>query len=312
MDFSRIKTFSIRKRKHKVTVTNLGSKPDGEAFADFYDSLPDVLGAADIKQAAQAIAQASLENREIILAMGAHPIKCGLSPIIIDMMEQGILTCVALNGAGAIHDFELAYIGETSEDVADTLWDGSFGMVEETGRILNEAMAVGTDDGLGAGASVGRYIEDASYKHTWLSIQAAGFRLGIDVTVHIAVGTDTIHVHPSADGAVLGKASHTDFSLFTDHITNLEGGVFINLGSAVILPEVFLKALSAARNIGHEVLHFTALNMDMIRHYRPSENVLKRPGMTGAQAIHLTGHHEIMLPLLAASVNLEKERLERA
>ncbi|MFC1508391.1 hypothetical protein ACFL60_01740 [Candidatus Omnitrophota bacterium] len=312
MDFSRIKTFSIRERKHKVTVSHLGSKPASETFADFYDSLPDILGAADIKKAAKAIAQASSENKEIILAMGAHPIKCGLSPIIIDLMEQGILTCVALNGAGAIHDFELAYIGETSEDVADTLWDGSFGMVEETGRILNEAMAAGIDNGLGAGASVGHYIEDTSYKHTWLSIQAAGFRLGIDVTVHIAVGTDTIHVHPSADGAVLGKASHMDFSIFTNHITNLEGGVFINLGSAVILPEVFLKALSAVRNIGHEVLHFTALNMDMIRHYRPSENVLKRPGMTGAQALHLTGHHEIMFPLLASAVYLEKERLERA
>ena len=292
-----------------MTVSKLGSVPSGPGFAAFYDSLPQLLGADDLKSAARTIAHASVENSEIILAMGAHPIKCGLSPIIIDFMERGILTCVALNGAGSIHDFELSYIGETSEDVAETLQDGSFGMVEETGRILNEAMASGVQDGLGAGTSVGSHIARSGYRHANLSIQAAGFRLGIDVTVHIALGTDTIHVHPQADGAVLGKASYSDFMTFTEHISRLENGVFINLGSAVILPEVFLKALSAVRNMGHEVLRFTTVNMDMIRHYRPSENVLKRPSMTGAQAINLVGHHEIMLPLLAAAVLLEKERL---
>ncbi|MCE5251174.1 hypothetical protein LLG96_13235 [bacterium] len=308
MDFSKIKTFPIRNRTHKVTVSHLGSIPTGKSFADFYDSLPEVLGAENLKRAARAIAHASVENSEVILAMGAHPVKCGLSPVIIELMERGIFTCVALNGAGSIHDFELSYIGETSEDVAETLQDGSFGMVEETGRILNEAMASGVNDGLGAGAAVGRFIAQAGYPHSNLSIQAAGSRLDIDITVHIAMGTDTIHVHPKADGAVLGKASHMDFSTFTDHIARLEDGVFINLGSAVILPEVFLKALSAVRNMGHEVLRFTTINMDMISHYRPSENVLKRPGLTGAQAINLVGHHEIMLPLLASAVLLEKER----
>ncbi len=312
MDFSKIKTYPIQDRTHKVNISHLGSVPSDDSFAGFYDSLPDILGAAGLKQAAQALARASAGSKEVILAMGAHPIKCGLSPVIIDLMERGIITCVALNGAGSIHDFELSYIGETSEDVAETLRDGSFGMVEETGRIINEAMASGVDENLGAGASVGHHIAMSDYKHAGLSIQAAGFRLGIDVTVHIAVGTDTIHVHPQADGAVIGKASHTDLMKFTDHIARLEDGVFINLGSAVILPEVFLKALSAVRNMGHEVLHFTTLNMDMIRQYRPSENVLKRPGMTGAQAINLVGHHEIMLPLLAAAVLLEKERLQHA
>ncbi|MFC1608443.1 hypothetical protein ACFL47_10790 [Candidatus Latescibacterota bacterium] len=312
MDFSHIKTFPIKQRKHKVTLKHLTSIPGSDGFADVYDSLPDILGAADLKQAAKNIACASAEGKEVILAMGAHPIKCGLSPIIIDFMETVVFTCVAFNGAGAIHDFELAYLGETSEDVADTLWDGSFGMVQETGHFLNEAMAKGTEEGIGAGLSVGRHIERSDLKHADLSIQAAGARLGIDVTVHIAMGTDTIHVHPEADGAVIGKASHIDFTTFTDHISRLEGGVFINLGSAVILPEVFLKALSAVRNMGHDVLHFTSLNMDMQRHYRPSENVLKRPGMTGARSINLIGQHEIMLPLLSAAVKLEKERLTGA
>ena len=309
MDFSKIRTFPIRNRRHKVTAAHLGSIPDGAGFADFYDSLPDVLGARDMKRVARAIAEAASQKREVILAMGAHPIKCGLSPVIINLMKNGTLTCIALNGAGAIHDFELAMIGETSEDVADTLRDGSFGMVEETGRILNGAMKTGIGDNLGAGAAMGRHIEGGGYDHADLSILAAGRTFGVDVTVHIAIGTDTIHVHPDADGAVLGEASHLDMMSFTGHIAKLEGGVYVNLGSAVILPEVFLKALSAVRNMGHDVAHFTAVNMDMTRHYRPTENVLKRPAMSGAEAFHLSGHHEIMLPLLASAVGLEKERL---
>ena len=182
-------------------------------------------------------------------------------------------------------------------------------MVEETGRILNGAMAEGVGENLGAGQAVGKHIETAGYDHAALSIQAAGIRNGVDVTIHIAIGTDTIHVHPSADGAVLGKASHLDMQTFTGHIANLEGGVFINLGSAVILPEVFLKALSAVRNMGHDVKHFMTVNMDMLRQYRPNENVLKRPSLTGAESVSLIGHHEIMLPLLAAAVRIEQERI---
>ena len=272
--------------------------------------LPDILGAADLRTVARAVAVAAAGEREIILAMGAHPIKCGLSPVIVDLMERGILTCVAMNGAGSIHDFEVAYIGQTSEDVApDAYRTAHSAMVEETGRILNTAMAEGIDHGIGAGAAVGRHILQSNYPHIAASIQAAGYRLGIDVTVHIAIGTDTIHVHPAADGAVLGKASHIDLQRFATHISRLEDGVYINLGSAVILPEVFLKALSAVRNMGYDVRNFTAVNMDMIRHYRPSENVLKRPSLSGATAINLSGHHEIMLPLLAAAVTIEMERI---
>jgi len=309
VDFSKVKTFSIHNRKHKITTSHLGHPQKGGNFADYYDSLPDILGASDLKLAAQCIAKASSEKREVILAMGAHPIKCGLSPVIIDFMKRGIFSCVSFNGAGMIHDFELSYIGETSEDVEQTICDGSFGMVEETGCILNEVMASGVSEDLGAGAAVGRHIHQSDYKYKDVSIQAAGFRLGIDITVHIAVGTDTIHVHPLADGAVLGRASHIDFTRFTDHIARLERGVFINLGSAVILPEVFLKALSVVRNMDYEARHFCTINMDIIRHYRPSENVLERPSLTGARALNLTGHHEIMFPLLASAVLLEKERL---
>lgn len=310
MDFSRIRTFPIRNRKHKVTLDALGSAPKGESFDEFYDSLPDILGARDLRAVARAVAGASLGGREVILAMGAHPVKCGLSPVIIDLMERSILTAVALNGAGAIHDFELAYIGGTSEDVEQTLRDGSFGMVEETGCILNRAMAEGVRLNQGAGEAVGRHILDAGYPRADVSIQAAGARLGIDVTVHIAIGTDTIHVHPEADGAVLGAASWLDFRKYADHIARLEDGVYINLGSAVVLPEVFLKALSAVRNMGYKAERFTAVDMDMMRHYRPAENVLRRPSVAGARAIHLTGHHEIMLPLLAAAILLERRRLE--
>ena len=309
MDFSKIKTFPIRQRTHKVKRGHLGSKPSGAGFNDFYDSLPDILGARDLKTVAKAIALASSQKREVILSMGAHPIKCGLSPLIIDLMERGILSAVAFNGAGAIHDFEMAFIGETSEDVAQTLRDGSFGMVEETGRILNGALKKGVAEGLGAGQAIGRHIMETGYDNADLSIVGAAWRLGIDLSVHIAIGTDTIHVHPEADGAVLGAATYRDLERFTDHIAKLEGGVYINLGSAVILPEVFLKALSAVRNMGHEVTKFTTVNMDMVRHYRPSENVLKRPGLSGATAIHLNGHHEIMLPLLAAAVEVERERI---
>ncbi len=294
---------------HKVNVSQLGKVPAGDAFADFYDSLPDILGAKDIKLIAQAIARASHEGNAVILAMGAHPVKCGLSRIIIDLMMNGTLNCVALNGAGSLHDFELSYFGGTSEDVARTLQDGSFGMVEETGKMLNDAMESGIVENIGAGESVGRLIYNSAFTNKDISIQAAGVRLGIDVTVHIAIGTDTIHVHPRADGAVLGKATFIDLKKYTGHIAQLEGGVYINLGSAVLLPEVFLKALSAVRNMGHKVYNFTAVNMDMHHQYRPSENVLKRPGLTGAQAFNLIGQHEIMLPLLASSITLEKERL---
>jgi hypothetical protein len=234
--------------------------------------------------------------------MGAHPIKCGLNPVLVDAMRRGIIAAVAFNGAGAIHDFETAYQGETSEDVQRGLDDGSFGMVDETSRLMNAALAAGVETGLGAGEALGQTIIAANFPKRDLSILATGAELGIPVTVHIAVGTDIIHQHPSANGAVLGETSYRDFQRFASVVAKLEGGVVLNIGSAVIMPEVFLKALTIARNLGNTVETFTAATFDMIRQYRPSENVVRRPTHLGGQGFYIVGHHEIMIPLLFAAV----------
>jgi hypothetical protein len=234
--------------------------------------------------------------------MGAHPIKVGLSPLIIDFMERGIVSAVAMNGAGIIHDFELAFMGETSEDVASSLKDGSFGMAEETGAFLNRAITKGYDQRQGIGAAVGEAILKARLPHHRLSILAAGARLGIPVTVHVGIGTDIIHMHPEVDGKALGEGSLLDFRTLTSVVATLGDGVFLNLGSAVILPEVFLKALSLARNLGSRVRNLTTVNLDFLPHYRPLTNVVTRPTLESGKGYHLTGHMEIMVPLLFASV----------
>jgi hypothetical protein len=234
--------------------------------------------------------------------MGAHPIKVGLSPLIIDFMEQGILGAVAMNGAGIIHDFEIAFMGETSEDVAASLKDGSFGMAEETGAFLNQAIARGYERGQGIGKAVGEAILKGKLPNHRLSILAAGARLGVPVTVHVGIGTDIIHMHPKVDGKSLGEGSLRDFHTLASIVATLNGGVFLNLGSAVILPEVFLKALSLARNLGHPVRNLTTVNLDFLAHYRPLTNVVSRPTMEGGKGYHLTGHLEIMVPLLFAAV----------
>jgi hypothetical protein len=232
--------------------------------------------------------------------MGAHPIKVGLSPLIIDLMERGILSAVAMNGAGIIHDFELAYHGATSEDVAAALDAGEFGMARETGEFLNRAIAA--HDSAGLGRAVGGAILEARLPNRELSILATGARLGIPVTVHVAIGTDIIHMHPSADGAAIGAASLDDFRLLAAVAQQMSRGVFVNLGSAVVIPEVFLKALNLARNTGHKVDRLVTVDMDFVRHYRPGVNVVQRPTQTGGSGYRLTGHHEIMFPLLCAAV----------
>lgn len=232
--------------------------------------------------------------------MGAHPIKCGLNPIIIDMMKRGVISAVATNGAGAIHDFELAMQGATSEDVQSGLDDGSFGMVDETGRLMNAALAGGMTRGLGAGHALGEAV--AQFSNRQLSILRAGMEIGAPVTVHIGIGTDIIHQHPTTRGDVLGEMSYRDFRTLASVCAQLEGGVVLNIGSAVIMPEVFLKALTVARNLGHTVKNFTTANFDMIRHYRPTENVVRRPTHLGGQGFYIVGHHELMLPLLFAAV----------
>jgi len=237
-----------------------------------------------------------------MLGMGAHPIKVGLTPVIIDLMERGIITSLSLNGAGIIHDFELALIGQTSEDVDKEILSGAFGMAEETGSMINNAVKSGAEQGLGIGEAMGRMVHAGEFPYKDKSLLAAGTRLGVPVTVHVAIGTDIIHMHPSFDGRATGEAAGRDFRRFCSLVADLEGGVFINLGSAVLLPEIFLKAVTLSRNLGHKLQHFTTVNMDFIQHYRPNTNVVRRPTHGGGKGFALTGHHEIMFPLLAAAI----------
>jgi deoxyhypusine synthase len=302
LDLRRIKTYPLTTRASKVALQALATPPRrGMRMGQFLAGLPDILAAADLRRAATTLAARHHAGKRIALGMGAHPIKVGLSPLIIDLMQRGVLSAVAMNGAAIIHDFELAYAGATSEDVAAHLADGRFGMAEETGRFLNDAIkSARTDEGLGA--AVGRRIVQARLPHRRFSILAAGHRLGIPVTVHVAIGTDIIHMHPSADGAAIGAGSLRDFHLLAAVVARMNGGAFINLGSAVIIPEVFLKALNLARNVGRRVGKLLTIDMDFIRHYRPQMNVVTRPTAGGGTGYHFTGHHEIMFPLLCAAV----------
>jgi hypothetical protein len=303
LDFSRIRTYALAERANKVAVSDFaGVHAKGATLAAFLEKLPNFLAANDFLTVARAIAEAVRNERPVVVMMGAHPIKCGLNPVLVNAMRRGIVAAVAFNGAGAIHDFETAYQGETSEDVQRGLDDGSFGMVDETSRLMNGALDNGARAGLGAGEALGRAINEANFPNRDLSILATGAELGIPVTVHIAIGTDIIHQHPTADGAVLGETSYRDFQRFASVVAQMEGGVILNIGSAVIMPEVFLKALTIARNLGHKVDCFTAATFDMIRQYRPAENVVRRPTHLGGQGFYIVGHHEIMIPLLFAAV----------
>lgn len=307
LDFSQVKTYPLAQRSSKVSTAFLG-KPwqPGGTLKEFLQSLPQALAAGDLHEVVRRIVAAVRAQRPVVLGMGAHALKVGLSPLIIDLLEHGIVSAVAMNGAGIIHDFELAYHGATSEDVAAALNDGSFGMARETGEFLNQAIHLRvTRDGLGIGRAVGEQIRTAQLPYEHLSLLAASARLNIPACVHVAVGTDIIHMHPHVDGAALGEGSLRDFHLLTSVVTQLEGGVFINLGSAVIIPEVFLKALSLARNLGHTVNAFTTVDLDFMRHYRPAVNVVARPTQNGGRGFHLTGHHEILFPLLCAAVREE-------
>ncbi len=300
-DLGKLKLCDLEIRPSKVETNMLGRpwRPGG-SLADFVSGLPRVLAADDLRAAAGAMVQARQTGRPVILGMGAHVIKVGLSPILIDAMERGILTGMAFNGACMIHDVEMALSGHTSEDVAEALADGSFGTARQTGEFINQAVAAAPQ--LGLGRAVGQAINAAAPANLGLSLLAAAARLDIPATIHVAIGADIIHMHPSFDGAATGQASHLDFRLFVAEVGDLKGGVFLNVGSAVILPEVFLKALSAARNLGCQAKDFTTVNLDMIRHYRPQTNVVHRPVLTGGRGISITGHHEINLPLLLAMV----------
>lgn len=307
IEIENVKTISIKKRKNKVSLKNLGKiYKSGDSFNSFLSSLPDILAVKDFMYVIDAVSNAVLKKRAIIFMLGAHVIKCGLSPAIIDLMKNKIITAVALNGAGVIHDSELAFFGKTSEDVGENLKNGTFGMARETAEIINTTISKGKDGSLGFGELIGKRLSEKDIPYKKFSILSQGFKLRIPVTVHVAIGTEIIHQHPNADGEAIGKLSMKDFRIFANNLKNLEGGVVFNIGSAVILPEVFLKALTIVKNLGYKVENFTPMNMDMIQHYRPTVNVVQRPTSQGGKGIAITGHHEIMIPLLAAGI---KERL---
>jgi hypothetical protein len=303
IDRSRVTTYSARKRKSKVRrVDEATPHRAGASFAEFLGSIPGILGAADLRAVIDATLKAQRGGKTVLFGFGAHLIKVGLAPIVVDLLERGVVSGVFMNGAGCVHDLELAMMGRTSEDVAPALDDGSFGMARETSERLNAAIAAGAADDLGMGAAIGREILEGRYPHKQRSVLAAASRLGVPVTVHVAIGTDIHHMHPGADGAALGATSYRDFETFTGLVATLQGGVLFNVGSAVILPEVFLKALALARNLGHRVDRFTTVNLDFLRHYRPSLNVVERPTRKGGRGYALVGQHEILLPLVAAGI----------
>ena len=299
-DPSQVKRYSIHDRKHLVSKDDFATTDfDSLQMKGFFDSLPNIYAAKQLREIALSINKARQNGRIIHAAMGAHVVKVGLAPIIIDLMEQKILTGLSFNGAAIVHDLELAMIGRTSEDVAESLQDGSFGFSKETAKFYHKGVKFAVENNIGLGEGVGKLIEIEKLPYRHLSLFASAARLNVPATVHIAVGTNIVHMHPEMDAGQLGQASYTDFLHLASIVSNIEGGVYMNIGSAVILPEVFLKALSMARNIGGGMGNFTAVNLDMITHYRPSENVLKRPG---GKSYNIVGHHELILPLLRAAI----------
>jgi deoxyhypusine synthase len=273
------------------------------SFSRFWDSLPDILAGKSLKNLVQSIVRAREKDKPVILCFGAHVIKCGLAPLLIDLCRRGIVTALATNGASTVHDFELSFAGQTSEDVAVRLKDGSFGMTRETGEFLNQAAKLAAQEGAGLGYVIGREIEKGKLPNRSSSVFASAYRLRVPATVHVAIGTDIIYQHPQCDGAAWGQASYDDFKKFAESVSRLgSGGVLLNFGSAVILPEVFLKSLTVCRNLGYDVFDFTTANFDMIRQYRPFQNIVSRPTQDSGRGYDFTGHHEIMMPLLYAAL----------
>lgn len=299
-----LKTFPLQSRKSKVDTDNFAQAlPADKIFSQFIRSLPDILAGKDFKEFISLMERAKKKSKAIILALGAHVIKVGLNPVLIDLMKEGWITALALNGAGVIHDFEVAFSGQTSEDVELQIKNGKFGMAEETADMLNEAMNSGEEKGLGLGEASGEMLSNSDFPFKHMSLLAVAYDLNIPVTVHVAIGTDTIHFHPKTRGDVLGELSLKDFFLLCALLEKLEGGgVFINIGSAVILPEVFLKALSFVRNKGKRLEDFTTAVFDFIHHYRPYQNVVKRPHGNKGKGFYFIGHHELLIPLLAVSL----------
>ena len=305
VDMSSVTTYPLQARINKVSVDDFATLSESETdLSAFLASLPNILKGPDFLALVDDIVAAYQNKKPVIVMMGGHVIKCGLSPLLIALAKRGVITGFAFNGASSIHDFEIALIGETSEDVAAYLQNGQFGMWEETGSLMNAAIQGAADTGIGMGEALGKQLVEMDAPYNAYSLLATGVQYEVPITVHVAIGTDIIHQHPAANGAAIGAASFTDFRLLTAFVADLEGGgVVLNLGSAVILPEVFLKALTIARNLGHIVSHFTTANFDMNQQYRPVENIVKRPTEMGGKGYTFTGHHELMIPLLVQAIN---------
>ncbi len=312
IDLSALKTFSISERQHKVALEAFAKLPEpGASAAALLQAMPDFLAVRNLRAAVDALVGARRADRPVVWALGAHVIKVGCAPIVIDLIKRGVVTAVAFHGATAIHDVEVATLGATSEEVADTIKDGSFGMVEETPAIFAEACKLATAERTGLGYALGKLISTLSANHVEYSILAAAYQADTPLTVHVAIGTDTVHMHAGANGAQIGQATMIDFRLICSVVKdmapiekNRPAGVWCNIGSSVLLPEVFLKALAVARNLGANLDDIYTVNLDMIRHYRPAQNVVGRPVRAG-HGLDLVGHHEIMLPIIRQAI-LEK------
>lgn len=304
IDLTGIKTYPLKSRKSKVGLGELAHLvPPGGSFKDFWNSLPRILAARELRELVDRMRKARRDGLALLWGLGAHVIKVGLSPLVIHLMREGYVSGVALNGAGVIHDFEMALVGETSEEVEEGLGSGDFGMAEETASLLNRAITEGIGRGVGIGEAVGDFLERHKPQFVKHSLLWTGYQLSIPVTVHVAVGTDIIHMHPESSGEAIGKGSHHDFRLLASMVARLHGGgVYLNLGSAVILPEVFLKAVSVVRNLGHPLTDFSTANFDFIRHYRPRKNVVERPVTGTGRGFDFVGHHELLIPLLVAAL----------
>jgi deoxyhypusine synthase len=315
LEFSGISTYSLESRKSKVNTAMFGKPMDGsENVLGFISKLPHILAGDSLRKLIRAMLYARTSGKPILWGFGGHVIKVGLGPIMNDLMQSGFVTGIAMNGSAAIHDFEVALRGTTSEEVEEQIGEGRFGMARETGEYMNTAINTAAAGLIGLGEGIGRFIQEGAasgiqFQHRSSSILSEAYTKRIPVTVHVAIGTDIIHAHPQASGQALGATTYQDFRLFCTMVRELDGGgVYVNVGSAVVLPEVFLKAVSVVRNLGHRLEEFTTANLDFIQHYRPTQNVLKRPTQNSGQSVALTGHHEIMIPLIAAALkgSLEK------
>ena len=312
LDLSQVRTYSVRERENKVETAAFGRVlPDGASFADFFDSLPDILAGRDLRAVVSAIVEAKKANRKVLMTMGAHVIKVGLSPLLIDWMARGILDGLALNGAGAVHDSEVARFGQTSEDVGAGIQSGLFGMARETGEFINGAATEAQKNNHGFGETLGQSLIDENPPFLNLSLLAAGQKYGVPVTIHVAIGSDITHPQPTMDGAATGAATFADFKIWANGVKDLSGGVLLNVGSSVLLPTIIEKSLAVTRNLGYDVRDFTGVNLDFIQHYRSTWNPVRRANelSDGAgRGISITGHHELTIPLLVAAVNEQLRR----